>query len=849
MASAALKEAPGAPPETPAPTQLRSPAPTRDRHAAIIFGSLRPEDVAAVVALHKLSRFFPFGCEWLSTTAVLDTYVTSKSPIDTVADSIPAFSSPSTLLSMSRGASIPVAEAMTSRAAPAVTATSLQSPTISSPPSPGNASFGALLAREFSNSTTLPEQPPRSQDVFSAKDSIPSPPASVGTKPTMSWASIAKAKSSNDPNGRGGVAGTQNGIAATTNGIAFQRTTSISVKSPVANDFESTTLIVFFNEFEEEKVSSSSSAEKGKSKSLKRSNAFEPTYIYDVLSSMKHVDSVKGRQEDAEEFLGFLLDGLHEELLLAQQSKNENSRPNSPVSTADVSEWIEVGTKKSAQTRKTEVRASPVTKIFGGSMRSVLKAPGDKDSVKIEPFMTLQLDIEPDNIVSIEDALQNFAVPETISEYTSETLKTKVEASKQMNFDRFPAVLILHLKRFGFDNVSGLARKIRKHLSFGPTLRIHASISAQHQQAGRQAQQLEYRLFAVVNHHSMVADVGHYTCDVMRANAEWLRVDDESVEAVDAAEVVRERGDRQPYILFYTKPSTTSAPAPAPSPAVPAAVVVHPLVLLSAVDHFFRVANNTSKRVVGVLLGQVVGDKVNVANSYAPKEKMIGWYHTGPKLRPSDLKINELFKRYVPNPVLVIIDVRPGTTGIPTDAYFSVEEVHDDGTATTKTFAHIPSVIEAEEAEEIGVEHLLRDIKDTAVGTLSTQITDQLESLKGLHARLAEISGYLEKVLTHKLPVNHQILYNLQDILNLLPNLDGADVKKGFAVTTNDEMLVVYLSSLVRAVVALHGLVLNKITNRDEEKKEAGVVESAPAAPSVPVLGADGDAAAKSDKK
>ncbi|KAJ3199549.1 hypothetical protein HDU82_000334, partial [Entophlyctis luteolus] len=315
MATAALKEAPGAPPETPAPTQLRSPAPTRDRHAAIIFGSLRPEDVAAVVALHKLSRFFPFGCEWLSTTAVLDTYVTSKSPIDTVADSIPAFSSPSTLLSMSRGASIPVTEAMTSRAAPAVTVTSLQSPTTSSPPSPGNASFGALLAREFSKSNTLSEQPPRSQDVFSAKDSIPSPPASVGTKPTMSWASIAKAKSSNDPNGRGGVAGTQNGIAATTNGIAFQRTTSISVKSPVANDFENFVstfelsfssrlisprglinngnTIVFFNEFEEEKVSSSSSVENSKSKSLKRSNAFEPTYIYDVLSSMKHVDSVK----------------------------------------------------------------------------------------------------------------------------------------------------------------------------------------------------------------------------------------------------------------------------------------------------------------------------------------------------------------------------------------------------------------------------------------------------------------------------------------------------------------------------------------------------------------------------
>ena len=35
-----------------------------------------------------------------------------------------------------------------------------------------------------------------------------------------------------------------------------------------------------------------------------------------------------------------------------------------------------------------------------------------------------------------------------------------------------------------------------------------------------------------------------------------------------------------------------------------------------------------------------------------------------------------------------------------------------DGTETRKTFLHVPSAIEAEEAEEIGVEHLLRDIKD-----------------------------------------------------------------------------------------------------------------------------------------
>ena len=59
------------------------------------------------------------------------------------------------------------------------------------------------------------------------------------------------------------------------------------------------------------------------------------------------------------------------------------------------------------------------------------------------------------------------------------------------------------------------------------------------------------------------------------------------------------------------------------------------------------------------------------------RERMIGWYQTGPKLRAADLEINELFKRFIARPVMVIVDVRPHTVGIPTDAYFAVEEIKD----------------------------------------------------------------------------------------------------------------------------------------------------------------------------
>ncbi len=68
--------------------------------------------------------------------------------------------------------------------------------------------------------------------------------------------------------------------------------------------------------------------------------------------------------------------------------------------------------------------------------------------------------------------------------------------------------------------------------------------------------------------------------------------------------------------------------------------------------------------------------------------------------------------------------------------------------------------------------------------------------------------------------MNHQILYQLQDIFNLLPNLNLEVFTRSFAVKTNDQLLVVYIASLVRSVIALHTLIENKVSNREAEKQE-----------------------------
>jgi 26S proteasome regulatory subunit N8 len=54
-------------------------------------------------------------------------------------------------------------------------------------------------------------------------------------------------------------------------------------------------------------------------------------------------------------------------------------------------------------------------------------------------------------------------------------------------------------------------------------------------------------------------------------------------------------------------------------------------------------------------------------------ERILGFYSTGPKIRPADFALEQMFRAYCPHPALVIVDVRPECEEIPTQAYVTVE--------------------------------------------------------------------------------------------------------------------------------------------------------------------------------
>jgi len=278
-------------------------------------------------------------------------------------------------------------------------------------------------------------------------------------------------------------------------------------------------------------------------------------------------------------------------------------------------------------------------------------------------------------------------------------------------------------------------------------------------------------------------------------------------------------------------------------------VVVHPLVLLGVVDHYNRVAKGTTKRVVGTLLGEVSDYDLHITNCFAvpfeedpkdpqvwfldhnyheqmfamfkkvnQKERIVGWYSTGPKIKPSDLSIHELYRRYCPEPVLVVMDVSPKDLELPMEAYYSVQEQTADE-VFKRTFLHVPSTVGAFEAEEVGVEHLLRDIKNASASTLAVRVGDKIGALKGLAMRLKEISQYLRDVVNGKLPTNQEIIYQLQEIFNLMPDQDSEELVRSLATETNDMMLALYLGGMLRSTVALHNLINNKMKNKKLKEK------------------------------
>ncbi|XP_033898813.3 ubiquitin carboxyl-terminal hydrolase 10 isoform X2 [Acipenser ruthenus] len=295
---------------------------------------------------------------------------------------------------------------------------------------------------------------------------------------------------------------------------------------------------------------------------------FEPTYIYTLLTVIKSSLSEKGRQEDAEEFLGFILNGLHEEMLslikLISPQEEQVSTLNGPDSQpgseekaeneeGSEDEWEQVGPKnKTSITRQADFIRTPITDVFGGHIRSVVYQQSSKESATLQPFFSLQLDIQSEKIRTVQEALETLVARESVQGYTTKS-KQEVEISRRVTLEELPPVLVLHLKRFVYEKTGG-CQKLIKNVEYPVDLEISKDLFSPGVRSKIFKGQRSYRLFAVVYHHGNSATGGHYTTDVFHIGLNgWLRIDDQAVKVINQYQVVKQTAERTAYLLYYRR--------------------------------------------------------------------------------------------------------------------------------------------------------------------------------------------------------------------------------------------------------------------------------------------------------
>lgn len=243
-------------------------------------------------------------------------------------------------------------------------------------------------------------------------------------------------------------------------------------------------------------------------------------------------------------------------------------------------------------------------------------------------------------------------------------------------------------------------------------------------------------------------------------------------------------------------------------------VTIAPLVLLSVVDHYKRIS---APRAIGVLLGSRKDTEINITNSFAVPfeeseekfffdtsylqnmfelfykvncaESILGWYHSGPKMYKNDLEISKAFNKYCDDPILAIVDVEMKASDIPVQIFQLKYKRQLD---------HLNVQVGADETEEVGVEHLLRDIKESTGNSIKDRMQEIKDSLVMYKDSLGDIIKYLDDVENGK-KIDYEILELFQEILNEVPKL-----------TEHVDMGTIYSLELVNTLVAMNDLERNK---------------------------------------
>ncbi|XP_042270172.1 ubiquitin carboxyl-terminal hydrolase 2a isoform X1 [Thunnus albacares] len=247
-------------------------------------------------------------------------------------------------------------------------------------------------------------------------------------------------------------------------------------------------------------------------------------------------------QQDAQEFLRFLLDGLHNEV------NRVTVRPRGTVEDFDHLPDEEKG--KKMWSKYLEREDSKIVDLFVGQLKSSLTCSHcGFCSTVFDPFWDLSLPIAKKGYgeVSLMDCMRLFTKEDVLDgdeKPTCYRCKARRRCTKKFTVQKFPKILVLHLKRFSE------ARRTSKLSTF---VNFPMKDLDLREFASENSINAVYNLYAVSNHSGTTMG-GHYTAYCRNPNSgEWYTFNDSRVTPMSSSQV----RSSDAYVLFYELASSS----------------------------------------------------------------------------------------------------------------------------------------------------------------------------------------------------------------------------------------------------------------------------------------------------